>query len=148
MYSKGGHSCKPGLHLYYRNMKIAVPSLLALAIALAVASPIQEPFQVNAWNDTIIDTSTYFVQRLTFACNNRRSHLFYQEPNKLHGRFLHITDMHPDPYYTYRASTSKSCHGKKAKKKSRRANYWGTPTVYVPELFFKLLTGFANRLRG
>ncbi|KAL9712723.1 Endopolyphosphatase [Leucoagaricus gongylophorus] len=88
-------------------MKIAVPSLLALAIALAVASPIQEPFQVNAWNDTIIDT----------------------KPNKLHGRFLHITDMHPDPYYTYRASTSKSCHGKKAKKKSRRANYWGTPTV-------------------
>jgi len=42
-------------------MKIAVPSLLALAIALAVASPIQEPFQVNAWNDTIIDTSTCFA---------------------------------------------------------------------------------------
>jgi len=39
--------------------------------------------------------------------------------------------MHPDPYYTYRASTSRSCHGKKAKKKSKQAKYWGTPAGYV-----------------
>ena len=56
---------------------------------------------------------------------------FHQGPKELHGRFLHITDMHPDPYYTYRASTSRSCHGKKAKKKSKQAKYWGTPAGYV-----------------
>ncbi|EKM80275.1 hypothetical protein AGABI1DRAFT_120307 [Agaricus bisporus var. burnettii JB137-S8] len=50
-------------------------------------------------------------------------------PRKLHGRFLHITDMHPDPHYSFHASTSKSCHGKKAKKKRKRAGYWGTPDV-------------------
>ncbi|KAF8471207.1 hypothetical protein BDZ91DRAFT_781013 [Kalaharituber pfeilii] len=29
---------------------------------------------------------------------------------KLHGRFLHITDLHPDNYYTPQASPSNACH--------------------------------------
>jgi len=49
--------------------------------------------------------------------------------------------MHPDPYYTYRASTSRSCHGKKAKKKSKQAKYWGTPAGYVKKPYF----GFTDR---
>lgn len=55
---------------------------------------------------------------------------------------MHITDMHPDPYYTYRASTSRSCHGKKAKKKSKQAKYWGTPAGYVKKTL--LLTGVTD----
>jgi endopolyphosphatase len=65
--------------------------------------------------------------------------LILQAPKKLHGRFLHITDMHPDPHYSARASTSKSCHGKKAKKKGKRAGYWGTPDVYVAVQVSRLL---------
>ncbi|KAG7665016.1 PPN1 [[Candida] subhashii] len=31
----------------------------------------------------------------------------------IHGRFLHITDIHPDPYYIPGSSTDKLCHGGK-----------------------------------
>jgi len=48
-------------------------------------------------------------------------------PKKLHGRFLHITDMHPDPYYTPRTSLSTACHRKKSKKKKNKSLYFGTP---------------------
>ena len=52
-------------------------------------------------------------------------------PRKLHGRFLHITDMHPDPYYTPRTSLSTSCHRKKSKKKKNKSFYFGTPYSWV-----------------
>ncbi|KIK97145.1 hypothetical protein PAXRUDRAFT_825228 [Paxillus rubicundulus Ve08.2h10] len=45
---------------------------------------------------------------------------------RLHGRFLHITDMHPDPYYLPGSSPSTYCHRMKPKKK-KRAGYYGTP---------------------
>ncbi|KAF8165337.1 endopolyphosphatase [Crassisporium funariophilum] len=48
-------------------------------------------------------------------------------PKKLHGRFLHITDMHPDPYYSPHTSQSTSCHRKKPKKKKEESLYFGTP---------------------
>ncbi|KIJ70553.1 hypothetical protein HYDPIDRAFT_105296 [Hydnomerulius pinastri MD-312] len=44
----------------------------------------------------------------------------------LRGRFLHITDMHPDPYYLPGAAPSTSCHRINPKKKTR-AGYYGTP---------------------
>ncbi|THH14677.1 hypothetical protein EW146_g5681 [Bondarzewia mesenterica] len=46
---------------------------------------------------------------------------------KLHGRFLHITDMHPDPYYHTDASQSSACHRRKPKKDKDRSGYYGTP---------------------
>ncbi|EPQ59245.1 hypothetical protein GLOTRDRAFT_98318 [Gloeophyllum trabeum ATCC 11539] len=46
---------------------------------------------------------------------------------KLQGRFLHITDMHPDPYYRPGASEKSACHRKKPKKDKTRAGYYGTP---------------------
>ncbi|KDR83732.1 hypothetical protein GALMADRAFT_219563 [Galerina marginata CBS 339.88] len=49
------------------------------------------------------------------------------KPKKLHGRFLHITDMHPDSYYTPHTSQSKACHRKSPKKKKNEASYYGTP---------------------
>ena len=52
-------------------------------------------------------------------------------PRRLHGRFLHITDLHPDPYYTPRTSLSTSCHRKKSKKKKNMSLYFGTPYSWV-----------------
>ncbi|KAA1466378.1 hypothetical protein DENSPDRAFT_831193 [Dentipellis sp. KUC8613] len=46
---------------------------------------------------------------------------------KLRGRFLHITDIHPDPYYNTGASVSSACHRKKPKKDKERAGFYGTP---------------------
>uniref|UniRef100_A0A0W0FJR2 Uncharacterized protein n=1 Tax=Moniliophthora roreri TaxID=221103 RepID=A0A0W0FJR2_MONRR len=48
------------------------------------------------------------------------------KPRQLQGRFLQITDMHPDPYYIENTSASKACHRKKPKKKKNRAGYYGT----------------------
>ncbi|KAG1820175.1 Metallo-dependent phosphatase-like protein [Suillus subaureus] len=45
---------------------------------------------------------------------------------KLHGRFLHITDIHPDPYYAKGTSQSSQCHRKESGK-DRQAGYYGTP---------------------
>ncbi|KAH9977959.1 endopolyphosphatase [Lactifluus volemus] len=48
-------------------------------------------------------------------------------PPKLHGRFLHITDIHPDPHYKVDASESSACHRKKPRKEKSRSGYYGTP---------------------
>ncbi|KAJ3985885.1 endopolyphosphatase [Lentinula detonsa] len=48
-------------------------------------------------------------------------------PRHLQGRFLQITDLHPDPFYLPGTSTSKACHKKIPKKKKKRAGYYGTP---------------------
>ncbi|KAG1892443.1 hypothetical protein F4604DRAFT_1565645 [Suillus subluteus] len=45
---------------------------------------------------------------------------------KLHGRFLHITDIHPDPYYVEGTSQSSQCHRKESGK-DQQAGYYGTP---------------------
>ncbi|KAI0068865.1 endopolyphosphatase [Artomyces pyxidatus] len=46
---------------------------------------------------------------------------------KLHGRFLHITDIHPDPHYIVDASQSSACHRRKPKKEKERSGYYGAP---------------------
>lgn len=46
---------------------------------------------------------------------------------KLQGRFLHITDMHPDPYYKTEASEKSACHRMKPKRAKRRSGYYGMP---------------------
>ncbi|KAK7470627.1 Endopolyphosphatase [Stygiomarasmius scandens] len=48
------------------------------------------------------------------------------KPRQLHGRFLQITDMHPDPHYEEGTSVKKACHRKNPKKKKNRAGYYGT----------------------
>ncbi|KAJ3736348.1 hypothetical protein DFJ43DRAFT_1129505 [Lentinula guzmanii] len=50
-----------------------------------------------------------------------------KRPRHLQGRFLQITDLHPDPFYLPGTSTSKACHKKIPKKKKKRAGYYGTP---------------------
>ncbi|KAG2221671.1 hypothetical protein INT45_002709, partial [Circinella minor] len=52
----------------------------------------------------------------------------------LHGKFLHITDIHVDPYYENEATIKSGCHRqakkhhKKKKRKGKLAGYWGSPT--------------------
>ncbi|KAG8888432.1 Endopolyphosphatase [Tulasnella sp. 332] len=46
-------------------------------------------------------------------------------PKKLHGQFLHITDIHPDPWYVGDGTESSSCHRLKPKKEKGRGSYWG-----------------------
>jgi hypothetical protein len=47
---------------------------------------------------------------------------------KLHGRFLHITDLHPDEFYIKNGAVSQFCHRKKKPKKDpERAGYYGVP---------------------
>ncbi|KAJ3778876.1 endopolyphosphatase [Lentinula raphanica] len=48
-------------------------------------------------------------------------------PRQLQGRFLHITDLHPDPFYVPGTSISKACHRKIPKNEENRAGYYGTP---------------------
>ncbi|KAI0796639.1 Metallo-dependent phosphatase-like protein [Abortiporus biennis] len=46
---------------------------------------------------------------------------------KLQGRFLHVTDMHPDPHYRPGMSEDSACHRKKPKKTKRRSGDYGMP---------------------
>ncbi|KAI0638216.1 Metallo-dependent phosphatase-like protein [Trametes polyzona] len=46
---------------------------------------------------------------------------------KLQGRFLHITDIHPDPHYRVASSEKKACHRGKPKEGKRPAGYYGLP---------------------
>ena len=46
---------------------------------------------------------------------------------RLRGRFLHITDMHPDQHYLFGASMSSYCHRHRPRKQHVRAGYFGTP---------------------
>ncbi|KAI0660952.1 hypothetical protein C8Q70DRAFT_912248 [Cubamyces menziesii] len=46
---------------------------------------------------------------------------------KLQGRFLHITDMHPDPHYRVDSSEKKACHRGKPKEGKRPAGFYGLP---------------------
>ncbi|KAH9006990.1 Metallo-dependent phosphatase-like protein [Lactarius hatsudake] len=66
-------------------------------LARAITRPIQEPFSIQPLR------------------------------SKLHGRFLHITDIHPDPYYIDGASESSACHRNKPRKEKQRSGYYGTP---------------------
>ncbi|KAG8786791.1 Endopolyphosphatase [Ceratobasidium sp. 428] len=45
----------------------------------------------------------------------------------LHGRFIHITDMHPDSYYLPGSSISSSCHSNRPRSEPDRAGHYGAP---------------------
>lgn len=61
---------------------------------------------------------------------------------KLQGRFLHITDMHPDPYYRVGMSPNSACHRRKPKKAKPRAGEYGLP--YGCVLFVSIAYSQAN----
>ncbi|TFK75900.1 endopolyphosphatase [Pluteus cervinus] len=73
--------------------------LLAALLHLTDASPAQTPLQISP----------------------------FSKPRRLNGRFLQISDMHPDPHYKPSSSVNKACHRKKPKKRREEAGYYGTP---------------------
>ena len=62
-----------------------------------------------------------------------------EPPRQLQGRFLHITDMHPDPLYRPGAALSTACHRNRPKKEPERAGYLGTPYEFVifPRVYYR-----------
>ncbi|KAL4081875.1 hypothetical protein V8B97DRAFT_118144 [Scleroderma yunnanense] len=64
------------------------------------------------------------------------------EDRRLHGRFLHITDMHPDPYYKPGSRPSTVCH--RGKPKKHPAGHYGTAYEHV---FYPTLAASLRYLR-
>ncbi|KAI7883948.1 hypothetical protein K492DRAFT_125654 [Lichtheimia hyalospora FSU 10163] len=69
------------------------------------------------------------------AFAQHQQHTFAVHPNtNLHGRFLHITDIHLDPHYQQGATIKSGCHNqpkkhrKKKQRKGKLSGYWGAPT--------------------
>lgn len=59
-----------------------------------------------------------------------------KQPKPLTGRFLHLTDIHPDSFYSYNSSVSAACHWDKINpKRSDRAGWWGTGSSSVHSIF-------------
>ncbi|KAJ8660611.1 hypothetical protein O0I10_003659 [Lichtheimia ornata] len=70
------------------------------------------------------------------AFAQHQQHTFAVHPNtNLHGRFLHITDIHLDPHYQNGATIKSGCHNqpkkhrKKKQRKGKLSGYWGAPTT-------------------
>ncbi|KAF9259533.1 endopolyphosphatase [Marasmius fiardii PR-910] len=78
--------------------------VLAASSAYALCGPVQAVFEVSSEVNGAVG-----------------------KPRQLHGRFLQITDIHPDPHYVEGSKISKACHRSKPKKKKKQAGYYGTP---------------------
>ncbi|KAG8970624.1 Endopolyphosphatase [Tulasnella sp. 425] len=94
------------------QLLILVPS----ALSLVAASPLQPRTGGDA-----LQAPFSIEDRSTAAATELAS------PKKLHGQFLHITDIHPDPWYVPKGRLSTSCHRKKPRREREKAGFWGTP---------------------
>lgn len=65
------------------------------------------------------------VHRLSYLTKFVSSRIPTGPKHKLQGRFLHITDIHPDPHYRPGMSEDSACHRKKPKKAPRRSGEYG-----------------------
>ncbi|KAL0579696.1 Endopolyphosphatase [Marasmius crinis-equi] len=88
-------------------LNLRVLFIVSLSFSQTLCGPVQAVFKTSV--DVDVGEATSGVK-----------------PRKLHGRFLQITDMHPDPHYNEGSSLSKACHRKKPKKKKNRAGYYGS----------------------
>ena len=78
--------------------------------------------------------SVHIVKRASGSVEEPQANLSFRNPEpprKLQGRFLQITDLHPDPLYRVGGSVSSGCHRKRPKKEKTRAGYLGTPYEFV-----------------
>jgi endopolyphosphatase len=69
------------------------------------------------WETSINLTLSYFSSRLLAPIS--LSHRTDRQ-TALTGRFLHITDFHPDPFYTAGSTFESGCHRKPEKKKKKK----------------------------
>jgi endopolyphosphatase len=98
--------------------------LIAVVVSEAFAAPAQVTLQAPAM-------CMYSSGLSRMIETDATSIVQASDARKLTGRFLHITDMHPDPHYKPHTSIYKSCHRKNPKKKRDRAGFWGTPFELV-----------------
>lgn len=97
-------------------MRVVLPSVSALALACccirsACASLLDSASRLSPLDDA--------AARAT-------------KPSRpVRGRFLHVTDLHPDQFYTYNATVESSCQllnsSSDDPEAEVRAGYWGTP---------------------
>ncbi|KAF7790813.1 hypothetical protein EIP86_001770 [Pleurotus ostreatoroseus] len=72
-------------------------------------------------------SASFVSQHPEGAASGELQHAAAGPRRKLHGRFLHITDIHPDPFYAAGTSEKSACHRKKPKKARPRAGQYGMP---------------------
>lgn len=97
-----------------RSITAATAALLLTQTALlpaTLALPSQAVFSADADSASPSNNSTTILR-------------------KPFGRFLHVTDLHPDPHYKYSSAVKAACHHKKPKKHKldgkQCAGWWGT----------------------
>ena len=103
---------------------------------LLVFSGLQEtlcaPAQVPLVETDIADgTQTHFSTAWSFS-DEEVVCLAAVRPRKPQGRFLHLTDMHPDPHYREGTSEKSACHRRKPKKKPRSGTFGYTYGCVAP----------------
>lgn len=76
-------------------------------------------------NLTVEDVDTYSKLGLTPKSPVTVRNLETGQEKKLHGRFLHITDMHPDAFYKEGSSIETNCHSGKPSHKKDYASKFG-----------------------
>jgi hypothetical protein len=68
------------------------------------------------------------VRPLAREVCERRVHEPQRRVAPARGRFLHVTDLHPDPFYLAGVAATHACHrARKAKKGAARSGAWGAP---------------------
>ena len=114
-----------------KELKTLLPLLLALATECAAApsssssqsaqQPLAAPLEKQHHTYTSM-CSSYDL----WSCARRLTAPAPPEPRrKLQGRFLHITDVHPDPHYRVGSSEKKACHRGTPKEGKAAAGYYG-----------------------
>ena len=104
------------------------PALALLLAFVAIVITSTEP--VTAGSQAVFqapDTSAQPISELDRLTSETYDGL---RANKPFGRFLHITDLHPDPHYKHGSAVVSGCHHEKPTKKKKggkhRAGWWGT----------------------
>ncbi|AQZ12547.1 PPN1 (YDR452W) [Zygosaccharomyces parabailii] len=120
-------------HKYGRVAGISGLVVLVLTVMLIVWKPSEE-VQEHLQNDVADTLSLSMEERLELEKlgltpqNPVIMNIGGKKKKTLHGRFLHITDMHPDLYYVEGSSIDKMCHRGKPSGKKDYAPRFGQAT--------------------
>ncbi|KAI5837788.1 Metallo-dependent phosphatase-like protein [Morchella snyderi] len=84
-------------------MRFTISTAAIAALAVSLLAPLTESSPVN-------NQPPAHVENLPSATQQQQVIQTNQEPKKLKGRFLHISDVHPDPFYVAGSDTQQRCH--------------------------------------
>ncbi|CAG8525162.1 13258_t:CDS:2, partial [Acaulospora colombiana] len=83
----------------------------------------------------VVPISMFLVTAWIYNLDLDTSSKPVEQPNRLHGNFLHITDLHPDPHYVADSLVKTRCHGIVSPEKKPDhmtkgvAGSWGSPAT-------------------